>query len=207
MIDSEHPILLGSASPRRREILATLGLPLRIVKADVDEASRASEGPAEYVERIALAKLEAIARRADVAGAGAVLVADTAVILGDAILGKPRDEGDARAMLRALSGRAHEVWTRFAIAAGAAPASPVHAETVRTKVVFRALADDEISGYAASGEGLDKAGAYAIQGLGGFAVARIEGSYTNVVGLPACEVVVALRGAGLLARFPAPARS
>lgn len=202
MIDPEHPILLGSASPRRREILATLGLPIRVVSASVDEASRAGEGPAAYVDRIALAKLEAIARTADVAGAGAVLVADTAVILGTTILGKPRDEADARAMIAALSGRDHEVWTRFAIAAPAAPARAVHAETVRTKVVFRALADDEIDGYAASGEGLDKAGAYAIQGLGGFAVARIEGSYSNVVGLPACEVVAALRRAGLLTRFP-----
>jgi septum formation protein len=202
MIDREHPILLGSASPRRREILATLGLPLRVVAASVDESTREGEGAAAYIERIAQAKLEAIAATADVSGAGAVLVADTSVILGEAILGKPRDEAEARAMVRSLSGREHEVWTRFALAAGEAPAVTVHAETVRTKVVFRPLSDDEIDGYAASGEGLDKAGAYAVQGLGGFAVARIEGSYSNVVGLPACEVVAALRRTGLLARFP-----
>jgi septum formation protein len=202
MIDLEHPILLGSASPRRREILATLGLPLVVASAPVDEAARAGEGPEAYVERVAGAKLAAIAALPEVARAGALLVADTAVILGDAILGKPRDEADARAMLRALSGRAHEVWTRVAVSAPSEPARALHAETVRTSVAFRALDDDEIAAYAATGEGLDKAGAYAIQGVGGFAVARIEGSYSNVVGLPACEVVLALRRAGLLGRFP-----
>ncbi len=206
MIDTEHPIFLGSASPRRREILATLGLPIRVVRATVDESALAGEAAAAYVERIALAKLLAVARLPEVVRAGAVIVADTAVILGDAILGKPRDEADARSMLGALSGREHEVWTRFVLASGEEPARAAHAETVRTRVVFRALDEDEIAGYAATGEGLDKAGAYAIQGIGGFAVARIEGSYTNVVGLPACEVVIALRRAGLLARFPALAR-
>jgi septum formation protein len=122
-------------------------------------------------------------------------------------------------MLSALSGREHQVWTRFAIAGGGPiaggvdrdPGSPValgvaplHAETVVTRVRFRALSDDEVASYAATGEGLDKAGAYAIQGIGAFAVARIEGSYSNVVGLPACEVVSALRATGLLARFPLP---
>ncbi|AUX45743.1 septum formation inhibitor Maf [Sorangium cellulosum] len=212
MIDDAHPLLLGSGSPRRREILTTLGLPLRVAAADVDEARRPDEGAAAYLERVVLAKLEAARRLPQAAGAGAVLVADTAVILGDAILGKPRDEADARAMLRALSGREHEVWTRFAIAGGgqvelAPPAAPgrdgaLHVETVMTRVRFRELGDDEVASYAATGEGLDKAGAYAIQGVGAFAVARIDGSYSNVVGLPACEVIAALRAAGLLARFP-----
>jgi septum formation protein len=94
------------------------------------------------------------------------------------------------------------VWTRFAIASGADPAHAAYAETVRTRVVFRALSDDEIARYAATREGLDKAGAYAIQGIGSFAVAGIEGSYSNVVGLPACEVIAALLRAGLLAAFP-----
>ena len=107
-------------------------------------------------------------------------------------------------MLRQLSGRDHEVWTRYAIAAPDAPARAMRVETVVTRVTFRALADTEIDGYAATREGLDKAGAYAIQGIGAFAVAEIDGSYSNVVGLPACEVVLALRGAGLLARFPLP---
>lgn len=210
MIDRDHPLLLGSSSPRRREILTTLGLPLRIVGAEVDETGRAGEGAGAYLDRVALAKLAAIQARPEAEGAGAILVADTAVILDGAALGKPRDEADARAMIRALAGREHEVWTRFAVAGPAggelAGAAPLHAETVVTRVRFRALDDEEIAGYAATGEGLDKAGAYAIQGIGAYAVARIEGSYSNVVGLPACEVIAALRGAGLLGRFPlAPA--
>ncbi|XXV16879.1 Maf family protein [Sorangium sp. So ce1182] len=212
MIDDSHPLLLGSGSPRRREILTTLGLPLRVAAAEVDEAGRADEGAAAYLERVTLAKLEAARRLQQAAGAGAILVADTSVILGDSILGKPRDEADARAMLRALSGREHQVWTRFAIAGGgqhplapdaaAGRADALHAETVTTRVRFRELGEDEVASYAATGEGLDKAGAYAIQGIGAFAVARIEGSYSNVVGLPACEVIAALRATGLLARFP-----
>ncbi|KYG11495.1 septum formation inhibitor Maf [Sorangium cellulosum] len=217
MIDDAHPLLLGSGSPRRREILTTLGLPLRVAAAEVDEAGRPGEGAAAYLDRVTLAKLAAARRLQQAVGAGAILVADTSVILGDSILGKPRDEGDARAMLRALSGREHQVWTRFAIAGAEADLAPaatrgraeaLHAETVVTRVRFRQLDDDEVASYAATGEGLDKAGAYAIQGIGAFAVAGIEGSYSNVVGLPACEVVAALRAAGLLARFPlSPARS
>jgi septum formation protein len=217
MIDDSHPLLLGSSSPRRREILTTLGLPLRVAAAEVDETGLPGERPGEYLERVTLAKLTSARKLPEAAGAGAVLVADTAVILGGATLGKPRDEADARAMLRALSGQGHEVWTRFAIAGGehggagapGDPASgqPLHAETVVTRVRFRRLDDDEVASYAATGEGRDKAGAYAIQGIGAFAVAGIEGSYSNVVGLPACEVVAALRGVGLLARYPlAPAR-
>lgn len=216
MIDDAHPLLLGSGSPRRREILTSLGLPLRVAAAEVDEGTRPGEGPAAYLERITLAKLAAVRQLPPAAGAGAILVADTSVILGESILGKPRDEAEARAMLSALSGREHQVWTRFAIAGGSQAATatastpepgcaaPLHAETVVTRVCFRALRDDEVALYAATGEGLDKAGAYAIQGIGAFAVARIEGSYSNVVGLPACEVVSALRATGLLARFPLP---
>jgi septum formation protein len=202
MIDAAHPLLLGSASPRRREILATLGLPIRVLPAVVDETPLAREAPLDYLARVTLAKLAAVADQPEATRAGAVLVADTTVILDDRILGKPRDVEDARAMIAALAGRAHRVSTCFAISGPADPARPLHRETVTSRVVFRALDEDEIAGYAATGEGLDKAGAYAVQGLGSFAVARIEGSYANVVGLPACEVVVALRAAGLLARFP-----
>ncbi|UQA58254.1 Maf family protein [Polyangium aurulentum] len=204
MIDDTHPLLLGSGSPRRREILTTLGLPLRVVSLDVDERGLEGERPEDYLTRIVASKLAAAAPRA--AGAGGVLVADTSVILGDTALGKPADEAEARAMLWALSGREHEVWTRFAIARADDPSRAVHAETVRTRVVFRALGAEEIEAYAATGEGLDKAGAYAIQGIGAFAVARIEGSYSNVVGLPACEVIAALERAGLLGRFPRPSK-
>jgi septum formation protein len=200
MIDETRPLLLGSASPRRREILTTLGLPLRAVSLDVDERMRTGETAADYLERITLDKLAHAAPHAT--GCGAVLVADTSVILDGAVLGKPTGLEDARAMIAALSGRDHEVWTRFAIASGADPRALLHAETVSTRVTFRALDQDEIAAYVATGEGLDKAGAYAIQGIGAFGVSRIEGSYSNVVGLPACEVIVALRRVGLLGRFP-----
>jgi septum formation protein len=200
MIDETRPLLLGSGSPRRREILTTLGLPLRVVSVDVDERMRQGEPADDYLVRITLDKLVHAARHA--AGCGAVLVADTSVILDGRVLGKPGDREEARAMIADLSGRDHEVWTRFALSSGDAPEAVLHAETVRTRVTFRALDAEEIAAYAETGEGLDKAGAYAIQGIGGFAVARIEGSYSNVVGLPACEVIAALRRVGLLGRFP-----
>jgi septum formation protein len=202
VIDRSHPLLLGSASPRRREIVATLGIPLRVRAPTIDETPLAGEAPLDYLARIAGAKLAAAACLPEAAGAGGVLVADTTVLVDDRILGKPSDAAEARAMLRALAGRAHQVSTCFALSGPADPARPLHVETVTSRVVFRPLDEDEIAGYAATGEGLDKAGAYAIQGIGAFAVARIEGSYSNVVGLPACEVVAALRATGLLARFP-----
>ena len=124
-----------------------------------------------------------------------MLCADTSVLLlegAERILGKPASDDDARDMLRALSGRPHEVCTAFALGRGGAA---LHVERVSTRVWFRALGADEIDFYVASGEGRDKAGAYAVQGLGAMLVARIDGSYTNVVGLPACEVWVALRAA------------
>lgn len=187
----------------------TLGVPLRVAAADVDERRLPGERPDDYLARIVADKLAAVAAMSAAEGAGAILVADTSVIVSGEPIGKPADADEAASMLRRLSGRSHEVWTRFAIAAptndradacGATIAR--HAETVRTTVWFRALDDEEIAGYAASGEGMDKAGAYAIQGIGAFAVARIEGSYANVVGLPAAEVIVALRRTELLPRFP-----
>lgn len=193
MIDREHPLLLGSASPRRREILETLGLPLVVRAFEVDETVRAGERADDYLARVVADKLTA-ATRSPLTRGGA-LVADTLVLVDEAIVGKPSDDADARAILRGLSGRAHEVWTRFALDRG-------EAETVRTRVFFRALSDDAIARYVATGEGRDKAGAYAIQGLGAFLVSRIEGSYTNVVGLPASEVVDAMLRAGLLTAFP-----
>jgi septum formation protein len=198
----DRPLLLGSTSPRRRDILVTLGLPIRVLPTVVDESTRPGEGPLEYLARIAALKLAAVAARDEARQAGAVLVADTIVIVEDRILGKPADEAEARAMLRSLEGRAHQVSTRFVVAGPDEPARALHAQTVTSTVIFRPLTEAEIDGYAATGEGLDKAGAYAIQGIGAFAVARIEGSYANVVGLPACEVVAALLSTGLLEAFP-----
>jgi septum formation protein len=207
MIDDAHPLLLGSGSPRRREMLATLGLPLLVTPVDVDETPREEEASTSYMDRIVAAKLAALAARPEAKSAGALLVADTSVILDGQILGKPTDTNDARRMLRALSGRDHEVWTRYAIATPDKPSHAARAETVVTTVRFRPLADGEIDAYAETGEGRDKAGAYAIQGIGAFAVQEIEGSASNVIGLPVCEVVLALRLLGVLGRFPLPPRS
>lgn len=203
MIDDACPLVLGSLSPRRREILATLRLPFVVASAHVDEDVRGGETPDAYLARIVCAKLAAVARVAPSHGR-ALLVADTVVIVDGAILGKPRDRADAERMIASLSGREHEVATRFAVSDLRAPdpGAPIHEETVRTKVTFRELTEDEIRRYVATGEGDDKAGAYAVQGLGSFAVSRIEGSYPNVVGLPACEVVVALKRLGLLGAYP-----
>lgn len=208
MIDSVTPLLLGSGSPRRREILSALGIPILVATASVDESVGRAESADRYLVRVVSEKLAAVGNLPEVRGAAGVLVADTSVILDGEVLGKPAGLASAVSMLRSLSGKAHEVWTRFALAAvtGEGGDRPVLAEpiaqTVRTRVWFRKLDEDEIVAYAATGEGLDKAGAYAIQGIGAFAVERIEGSYSNVVGLPACEVVLALRRAGLLAGFP-----
>lgn len=203
MIDDASPLVLGSLSPRRREILETLRLPFVIATAHVDEDVRAGETPDAYLLRVVREKLAAVARVAPTHGR-ALLVADTVVIADEEILGKPRDAADAERMIACLSGREHEVATRFAISdlRAADRGAPVHEETVRTKVVFRELTQDEIRRYVATGEGVDKAGAYAIQGIGGFAVSRIVGSYPNVVGLPACEVVLALKRLALLDAYP-----
>jgi septum formation protein len=158
----------------------------------VDERVLEGEGVDAYLARVARAKLDAA--REGAPPERAVLVADTTVVLDGAILGKPGDVAEAGRMIARLAGRVHEVKTRFAIAAGAL----LHEETVTTAVTFRALSETQIRAYAESREGLDKAGAYAVQGLGGGIVSRISGSYTNVVGLPACEVVVALAALGLL---------
>jgi septum formation protein len=217
VIDEKTPLGLGSASPRRKALLETLGIPLVVMTAEVDERRRGGEAPAFYLERVTRDKLEAVAAHDAARATSVLLVADTIVLLGDDILGKPTNDEDAVAMLTRLSGQAHEVRTRFLLgkavekrsdAAAAASgsrsdrASLVYAETVSTVVHFRPLENDEIRRYVATGEGRDKAGAYAVQGIGSFAVRRIEGSYSNVVGLPVCEVVLALRRFGFLAAFP-----
>src|SRR5262249_1831032 len=130
MIDAHAPLLLGSSSPRRRELLTTLGLPIRGLPAVVDESARPGEAAPEYLCPAAAPQRAAVAAREEARRAGAILVADTTVILEDRILGKPADEAEARAMLRALSGRAHEVATRFVLAGPDEPARPLHAETV-----------------------------------------------------------------------------
>jgi septum formation protein len=205
-VTSETPLALGSASPRRRELLAEIGVPFIVRAASVDEAIRSGEQPDAYLRRITAAKLDAV-RAADLRReAAAVLVADTIVISPKGvILGKPADipraggrtvDDEVKAMIEQLAGATHEVRTRFALSEPEQGAPVAHAQTVATLVTFRAMAPSEVLAYVRAGEGRDKAGGYAVQGKGAAYVERIEGSYTSVVGLPLCEVLVALRELG-----------
>jgi septum formation protein len=172
-------IILASASPRRAEILRTVGWPFEAWPADIDESRRAGENAWTYVERVARAKADAVALRA--LGA-TVLGADTVVVVENEILGKPRDDEDARRMLRLLQDRWHQVLTGVAIINGETGTSQIAHEV--TEVRFAAMNEDEIGWYVATGEPMDKAGAYAIQGRGARFVKEIRGDYFNIVGLP-----------------------
>jgi septum formation protein len=201
-IGPRTPLVLGSGSPRRRDFLASLALPFVVRTAPVDESARPAELPGAYVDRVTRAKLEAV-RALDLRGGGeepaGVLVADTVVVAPDgALLGKPRDDDDASSMLARLAGAVHEVTTQFVLAPCAPGSAHAHVQAVTTRVKFRALSPGEVREYVAGGEGRDKAGSYAIQGNAASFVERIEGSVTNVVGLPLAEVVVALRALGWL---------
>lgn len=183
-------LLLGSASPRRAALLAQLGVDFCVLAADIDETVLPRESPAAYVQRVARAKAEALRHTAH----GAVLTADTTVCIDGEILGKPGDAGSARAMLRLLSDREHEVMTAVCLTL---KAGAVAARLVRTSVRFCALDAALIDAYLATDEPWDKAGSYAIQGLGGSFVRCINGSYSNVVGLPLVETRELLLEAGI----------
>lgn len=185
-------LVLASASPRRADLLREAGFAFDTVTPDVDERVRANESPVDYVQRLAAEKsaaaLELIRTRADFPAHEVQLVvlgADTTVVAGHEILGKPRDDGEVAAMLRVLSGRWHEVVTGVSVRSAGVEVGRV--ET--TRVVFASLNESDIDWYVRSGEGRDKAGAYAIQGLASRFIPRIEGSYSNVVGLPVATVV------------------
>ncbi len=183
MSDAAVPgLVLASGSPRRRELLSQLGLTFATVAPDVDETPLPGERPIEMVRRLALAKAAAVA-------GDPVLAADTTVEIDGEIFGKPLDADDARRMLRRLSGRAHKVHTGVAVRAG----SEVAVEVVTTIVTFVALQPAVIEWYVGTGEPLDKAGAYAIQGHGGIFVEHLRGSTSNVVGLPLTTVARLLR--------------
>ena len=174
--------MLASASPRRAELLRAAGIPFEVAPADVDESVREGETPLAYVRRIAEDKARATSRRFP---GRVILAADTTVVVDGEVLGKPTDAADARRMLSRLSGRAHEVLTGVCVVD---PSGHIRTEVETTTVVFAPLHAEEIGWYVASGEPMDKAGAYAIQGLASRFVQRIEGSYTNVVGLPVALV-------------------
>lgn len=186
------PVVLASASPRRRDLLTLLGLTCAVAPADVDESWRDGEAPAVHAERLAREKAAATRR------AGAVTIAaDTIVVVDGLILGKPRDGADAAAMLRRLGGREHVVHTAIAVAYGTRMASGVEA----TRVWFRPLDEPTIAAYLATGEPLDKAGAYGIQGYGAVLVERIEGDYFTVMGLGLARMVRLLEEVGLRYAF------
>jgi septum formation protein len=178
-------------------------MPLEIHPANVEEDARKDERPLQYLQRVVADKWSAVDQGVPQLNRfAAVLVADTIVVVDDEILGKPTDTADAVRLLGRIVGREHIVYTRFAIGTTCPDSKMVSQRTVTTRVFLRAASSDEIARYAATGEGLDKAGAYAAQGIGSFLIERVEGSYTNVVGLPICEVVMELQRLQLLSEFP-----
>lgn len=188
----EQSIILASASPRRRELLADLGVPFEVVVSDACEPVRQPDEPcAHYALRMALVKARAVAETHPDRW---ILGADTIVVIDDVVLGKPSDTEHAREMLHSLSGREHQVHTAIALIRHDRPAQrQEHTAVDTTRVTFRHLTRAEIEQYVAGGEPLDKAGAYGIQGDGGALVETFRGSYTNVVGLPVELVAAMLR--------------
>lgn len=198
MLSSASPLVLGSGSPRRRDMLEHLGLPLVVDPPNVDERYQPSQDARSYVQGIAILKLNATLEkwRASSRDFSAVLCADTVVVLDGQVLQKPEDEADARGMLSKLMGRTHQVLTAYSLWTWRAPT--VRSHLVSSDVTFRAAEPWEITWYARTKEGLDKAGGYAVQGLGAVFVERIHGSYSNVVGLPMCELWKDLCDLGLV---------
>ena len=174
-------MILASRSPRRAELLAAAGIAFEVLAADIDETPLPNEAPDAYVERLAIAKAQAVLA---LRPGGRVLGADTTVTIDNEILGKPVDGADAVRMLRLLSGRPHHVHTGVALVT----ARGIQSAVDTTRVWFDPMTDEDISWYVATGEPVDRAGAYAIQGLASRFIPRIEGSYSNVVGLPVAMV-------------------
>lgn len=197
LIDAARPLVLGSGSPRRRDIISALGLPFTVLAADIDESRLPGEAPLAYLQRIVAAKLAGVRARLGDAPHAAILVADTSVVIDDDVLGKPADVADAARLFGRIAGRVHSVYTRYAVGLPGEEGSRI-ARTLETHVHVRAASREEIEAYAVTGEGLDKAGAYAAQGVGTFFIERIVGSYSNVIGLPASELLADLRALGLV---------
>jgi septum formation protein len=184
------PLTLASSSPRRRQLLEMLGIPLKVVSPDIPEIRRSLETPVDYVERLAREKALSVAGEL-------VLGADTTVVIRDAVLEKPVDQADALRMLRQLQGRTHQVVTSVALVSD----HTVHQATDVTNVTFRRVDDEFLKAYVATGEPMDKAGAYGIQGYGAALVERIEGDFFSVMGLPLRLVLNLMQEAGREYRF------
>ncbi|OEU48130.1 MAG: septum formation protein Maf [Desulfuromonadales bacterium C00003096] len=191
-------LILASASPRRKELLASVGIDFRVVPSQAAETLLPNESPRQHVMRLSREKALEVSRRKEIPGRW-FLGSDTVVLRDETILGKPVDAADASTMLRSLSGRSHRVLSGYAIYDR--HSDKMEVEAVTTRVRFKELTNREIAGYIATGEPFGKAGSYAIQGIGAFMIPAIEGSYSNVVGLPICEVVAALERLGAMRMF------
>ncbi len=197
-------IILASASPRRRELLARVGLEFQVIPSCTEENILPDETPEQHAIRLSEEKSLEVAGRSEVVGRW-FIGSDTIVVRDDVILGKPADAEEAAAMLRSLSGRTHRVISGYAV--HDRQTGETRSAAVTTRVYFKQLTEAEIGEYIATGEPFDKAGSYAIQGIGAFMVPRIEGSYTNVVGLPLCEVIATLEEMGAWQLFTSSAAS
>jgi len=188
---TDNKIILASSSPRRKELLERIGLRFEVIPSEIEERAIAGETPIEHVMRLAKEKTFEVANNLK---ASCIIGADTIVLLDGEILGKPAGEDEARRMLQRLSGREHKVITGFCIFE--TDTKELITDYTVTRVMIKDLTEEEIEAYLKTEESFDKAGGYAIQGKGSFLVKEIKGSYTNVVGLPLCEVVEALQRAG-----------
>jgi septum formation protein len=183
-------ILLASGSPRRRELFSWLGVDFEVLVPDVDETVRGNEAPEHYCSRLSLEKALSIQSRRP---RDLIIAADTVVVIGGAILGKPSTQAEAHSHLDLLQGSMHEVYTSYTVACDTRHTTRV----IRTKVYFRDMTDGEIAWYVSTNEPMDKAGSYALQGIGAIFVDRIEGSYTNVIGLPLSHLYHDLKDYGI----------
>ncbi len=193
-------IVLASSSPRRRELLASVGIPFVVESSRTPEEVLPGETPEAHVLRLSAEKALEVSQRAPELGRW-YIGSDTVVVRDGEILGKPRDREHAAGMLRSLSGRSHWVLSGYAV--HDRHGGQTHTGFGRTRVIFRELTEEQIQGYLDTGEPFDKAGSYAIQGTGAFMVRAIEGSYTTVVGLPLCELVELLERLGAARLFHA----
>jgi septum formation protein len=193
IVANRSRLILASNSPRRRHLLETAGLEFSVIPSDFDENSVTLPSPESHVKFLAEAKAGEISKRYPECW---IIAADTIVSIDQAMLAKPTSPGEARAMLETLSDKTHQVHTGYCI--GCKAKNHLFSDCVTTDVTFKNASESEIEWYIASGEPFDKAGAYGIQGIGAFLVKRISGSYTNVVGLPICEVLDYLLKAGIV---------
>jgi len=186
-------LILASKSPRRRYLLEQVGLEFSVIPSGIDEDPISGSSPEAYAKKMAVYKSKAVSEAHPDSW---VIGADTIVLIDHTILGKPGSSDEARKMLKSLSGKTHQVITGYCICCEVR--NRIISESIKTDVLFKDLTDDEIEWYIHTGEPFDKAGSYAIQGLGTLLVKRINGSYTNVVGLPVCEIVEFLLSEGVI---------